>query len=173
MVKTNRNAAAAYGKFDRRKAGRWFRYQYVRLLRAKGGPHRVALGFGIGLAIEMFTLPTGGLAALLILPLVALLRANLAAAFIGFLFGKIIYVPMAFLNVRVGSLVLPKQAEHYFLHHLPHWAARVMEKSLALIVGGMIDGVLLALAAYIPLRMLLTYTANRRKEKRRVRLMQG
>lgn len=82
--------------FQLRSIGRWFRYKYLQLTRAKGGPALVAMGFSIGIFVEMFTLPTGGLAFLLIFPLVYLLRASVASALLGFMFGKVIYLPLMF-----------------------------------------------------------------------------
>jgi uncharacterized protein (TIGR03546 family) len=157
-------------RFEWRNVKRWVRYQYLQLLRAKGGPHIVALGFSIGLAIEMFTLPTGGLAFFLIFPIVYLFRASLASALLGFLFGKIIYLPMSFLNQKVGAWVLPtRQTKHVLLHHLPGWLSSILRHGMDLIVGGMIVGAVLGIVLYFPLRMLLRYTAERRKEKRRHR----
>lgn len=156
-------------RFEWKNVKRWLRYKYLQLLRAKGGPHMVALGFSIGLAIEMFTLPTGGLAFFLIFPLVYIFRASLASSLIGFLFGKIIYLPMAFLNQKVGAAVLSRESKHILLHFLPHWLAEFLKHSLNLIVGGMIVGAALGLILYFPLRLLLKYTNDRRKEKRRQR----
>lgn len=156
-------------RFEWKNVKRWLRYKYLQLLRAKGGPHIVALGFSIGLAVEMFTLPTGGLAFFLIFPLIYIFRASLASSLIGFLFGKIIYIPMAFLNQKVGSLVMPRESKHAVLHFLPHWLADLLKHSLNLIVGGMIVGAVLGLVMYFPLRLLLVYSTNRRKEKRRQR----
>ena len=64
-------------RFDWKSTKRWFKYKYILLLRAKGGPSKVARGFSVGLFVEMFTLPTFGFAFVLIFPLVYLLRANL------------------------------------------------------------------------------------------------
>jgi uncharacterized protein (DUF2062 family) len=159
-------------KINAKQVKRWFKYKYLQLLRAKGGPSFVAMGFSIGLAVEMFTLPTLGLAAVLILPLVYLLRASLAGALIGFLFGKIIYVPVAFLNQKVGALVLTKHFKHQFLHHLPQWLADLLKYNLNLIVGGMIVGTILGILVYFPIKLLLRYHTVRRKERRRARKAQ-
>ncbi|PWK14952.1 DUF2062 domain-containing protein [Tumebacillus permanentifrigoris] len=150
---------------------RWARYKYLQLLRAKGGPSIVAKGFSIGLAIEMFTLPTFGLAALLILPVVYLFRASLPAALIGFLFGKIIYLPMAFFNRMVGSWLVP---EHVLagVHTHSHWMNRmihIIRDALDLTVGGMVVGTALGLIVYLPIRKLLAIYMERRLEKRRHR----
>ncbi|MDB5054680.1 MAG: hypothetical protein JWM44_2730 [Bacilli bacterium] len=151
--------------------GRWFKLKYLLLFRAKGGPAMVAKGFAIGLFIEMFTLPTFGLAAVLILPLVYFLRASLPGALVGFLFGKIIYLPLAFLNVKVGRLILPKHASRdIHFHHA--WLEVVVKKEIYLIAGGIINGLLLGLILYFPVKLLLELYATRRKDKRKKRKAQ-
>jgi uncharacterized protein (DUF2062 family) len=156
-------------RFDWNKTKRWFKYKYLQLLRAKGGPSMVARGFSIGLAIEMFTLPTGGLAFLLIFPLIYLFRANLAGALIGFVFGKIIYIPFAFLNKQVGETLVPKHFKHYLIHQLPNLLSNIVRGSLDLIIGGIVVGAVLGIIVYFPVMLLLQYHANRRKEKRKAR----
>jgi uncharacterized protein (DUF2062 family) len=158
--------------FDWHTSKRWFKYKYLQLLRAKGGPSMVARGFSVGLMVEMFTLPTGGLAFLLIFPLIYLFRGNLAGALIGFVFGKIIYIPFAFLNKHVGEVILPKGLKHYLIHHLPEWLSGIIRGSLDLIAGGMVVGAILAIIVYFPVMLLLRFHANRRKEKRKIRKAQ-
>jgi uncharacterized protein (DUF2062 family) len=159
----------SYTRFQSLK--RWIRYKTLQLFRAKGGPAIVAKGFSIGIAIEMFTLPTLGLAALLILPLVYLFRASLPGALIGFLFGKIIYIPMAFLNQKVGDWIVPED----FLsttHFDSPWIETVfslIRGTLDLIVGGMIVGTLLGLIVYFPIKKLLELAQAKRAEKRKER----
>lgn len=147
---------------------RLVKYKYLGLLRAKGGPSKVSKGFSIGLAIEMFTLPTLGLAAVLIPPLVYLTRASLPGALIGFMFGKIIYIPLAFLNKQVGSLIVPASwYEH--LGFLPGRLESVVKGALDLIIGGMVDGAALGLLIYFPMCLLLDWFARKRREKRKER----
>lgn len=154
-----------------KKTGRWFKYKYLLLLRAKGGAGIVARGFSVGLAIEMFTLPTFGTAALLIIPLVYLLRASLPGALIGFLFGKLVYPLFFFLNKKVGSLVVPKNFGDY-IHFLPNWLEKFIKGAVDLIVGGMIVGAALGIVAYFPIKWLLEWYAAKRKEKRKRRKAQ-
>jgi uncharacterized protein len=147
---------------------RWFKIKYLLLLRAKGGPAMVAMGFSIGLFIEMFTLPTFGLAAVLILPLVYFMRASLPGALVGFLFGKIIYLPFALLNKRIGHWVLPQHFVHR-IHFYPHWLSNLVKDGMDLIVGGIIMGTVLGIVAYFPVRWVLEVYAEKRKDKRRRR----
>lgn len=156
-------------RYDWKSTKRWFKYKYLLLLRAKGGPSMVARGFSIGLFVEMFTLPTAGFAFVLIFPLVYLLRANLPAALIGFVFGKVIYIPMSILNKQVGEALVPKGLKHYLIHHLPNLLSNIIRSGLDLIVGGMVVGLVLGIIAYFPVVLLLKYHTNRRKEKRRIR----
>lgn len=149
--------------------GRWFKYQYVLLTRAKGGPAMVALGFSIGLAIEMFTLPTAGLAFFLIFPLVYALRASMAAALIGFVFGKVIYIPMSFINKQVGALVLPSDIKLHLQQMLPEWLDTFIGFNLKLFVGGVIDGAVLGLLVFYPIKWTLVWYDGQRKERRRKR----
>jgi len=152
-----------------RSIKRWFKYKFLQLQRARNGSSIVARGFSIGLAIEMFTLPTFGLAFFLIFPLVYIMRASLAGALIGFVFGKVIYIPMSFLNKMVGKQVLPRETRHYLLNHMPGWLADTLRFSLEYIVGGIIVGAVLGLLAYFPVMLMLRFAQNKRKERRRRR----
>lgn len=155
--------------FKLHNIGRWFKYQYLKLTRAKGGPAMVALGFSIGLAIEMFTLPTAGLAFFLIFPLVYSLRASMAAALIGFVFGKVIYIPMSFINKQVGALVMPHGIRMHLQQILPDWLDTFLRFNMKLLVGGMIDGAVLGLLVFYPIKWMLEWVDGKRKEKRRKR----
>lgn len=147
---------------------RWFKLKYLQLFRAKGGPSKVAIGFGIGLAVEMFTLPTMGLAFFLIFPFAYFARASVPAALIGFVLGKVIYMPMAILNSKVGAMIIPESFFEY-LEFLPTLIYEFVHGTLKLIVGGIIVGAALGLISYFPIRYLLEFYQDKRKEKRRLR----
>ena len=146
--------------------GRRIKYKFVMLLRAKGGASKVASGFSIGLAVEMFTLPTFGLAFFLIFPLVYLFRASLAGALIGFVFGKMIYVPVAFVNAVVGDWIVSDRFDRW-IQQLPPLLKQAIGVNLKLLVGGIIDGAALGLLAYFPIKRLLQLYAAKRQEKRK------
>lgn len=148
---------------------RWFKLKFLQLQREKNGASIVARGFAIGLAIEMFTLPTFGLAFLLIFPLVYIMRASLVGALIGFVLGKVIYMPMLFINKAVGRWALSSDVRHYILSHLPSYLATPLRFSLELIIGGMIVGAVLGIISYFLVLVMLKFAANKRKEKRRLR----
>lgn len=148
------------------KLRRWLKYKYMMLIRAKGGASIVAMGFAIGLAIEMFTLPTLGFAFVLIFPLCYLLRGNLPAALIGFVFGKVIYLPMMYPNSKVGGWILPKHLR-FHIPVVPEWFNHLLYTNLKLIVGGIVDGAILGLLCYFPIRYSLNAYKAKRKDKRR------
>lgn len=147
---------------------RWLKYKYLLLFRAKGGAAMVAKGFSIGLAIEMFTLPTMGLAFFLMFPVVYFLRASFAGALIGFVIGKVIYIPLAFMNNKVGGWIVSSRFENV-VHFMPDWLEKILYINMKLIVGGMINGLLLGIIAYYPVKILLVLYTKKRQEKRRKR----
>ncbi|MBB6633752.1 DUF2062 domain-containing protein [Cohnella thailandensis] len=151
-----------------RKLQRYVKFQYYKLLRAKGGAAVIAMGFAVGLFVEMFNLPTYGTSFLLIFPLNFVLRGSLAAALVGFVFGKLIYVPMSFLNTYVASSVLPDDFSVQ-LSFLPGWINHALLLNLKLIVGGVIDGAALAFLLYFPIRYSVNAFKRKRKENRRLR----
>ncbi|WP_308638601.1 DUF2062 domain-containing protein [Paenibacillus silvisoli] len=151
-----------------RSIKRWLKLKYTQLMRAPGGPSFVALGFAIGIFVEMFTLPTYGLAFFLIFPLIYMMNASLAGALIGFVFGKIIFIPVAFVNSMVGGWVLPNHIR-ISVPFAPEWLDHMLLVNLKLIVGGIIDGMVLGALFYFPVKMTLRYVANKRKEKRKLR----
>ena len=146
---------------------RYVKYKYLQLFRADGGAAIVATGFSIGLAVEMFTLPTFGLAFFLIFPIAYLIRGSVAGALIGFMFGKLIYPTIFFLNEKVGAWIVPKS----FVQHIvfdPYWLSKLIRYEIKLFVGGIVVGVALGLLFYFPVKWILEYYTHKRKEKRRL-----
>jgi uncharacterized protein (DUF2062 family) len=158
--------------FHIRNMKRWVKYKYMLLTRAKGGPGLVAMGFSIGLAVEMFTLPTAGLAFFLIFPLVYLFRASMGAALIGFVFGKIIYLPLTYVHLKVGGMLLPRGTRHTMLNFLPDWMDVFIRSNLKLFVGGVVVGLALGILVYFPIKWGLQYYDAKRKDKRKKRKAQ-
>jgi uncharacterized protein (DUF2062 family) len=154
-----------------RLLSRWLKYKYMLLIRAKGGASMVAMGFAIGLAIEMFTLPTLGFAFVLIFPLCYMLRGNMPAALIGFVVGKIIYIPMMYPNTKVGGWLLPKHLT-FHLPVVPDWFDHLLVTNLKLIVGGIVDGVILGLIFYFPIKYSINAYKSKRKDKRKLNRVQ-
>lgn len=148
---------------------RWFKLKYILLTRAKGGPTKVAKGFCIGIAVEMFTLPTGGLAFFLIFPLSWFLHGSVAAALVGFVLGKVIYIPIAFVSKMIGQVVIPQSFDEFLNQVLPQWLFEIVGSGIDLIVGGMISGTILAILLYYPVLFLLRWQLEVRKKRRILR----
>ncbi|MCU6796358.1 MULTISPECIES: DUF2062 domain-containing protein [Paenibacillus] len=169
-----RKLATTKKPFQLRNVKRWFKYKYLMLTRAEGGPGLVAMGYSIGLAVEMFTLPTAGLAFFLIFPLIYIFRASMAAALIGFVFGKIIYLPMTYFHLKVGNWLLPHGTRKQLWAFLPDWMDFFVKSNLKLLVGGVVDGIILGILFYFPIKwLLMLYTAKRkqRREAKRANLV--
>ncbi|MEI7025970.1 DUF2062 domain-containing protein [Paenibacillus sp. y28] len=147
---------------------RYIKFKYLMLLRAKGGASMVAAGFSIGIAVEMFTLPTFGAAFLLLFPFVRLFRASMEGALIGFVAGKLVYSMFAFPNARLGRMLLGHKLEPIIDHisFLPH---KLLSFYSQLLVGGIINGLLLGLLLYFPIRWFLQYMLTRRLQRRKER----
>ena len=92
---------------------RRLRYLWLRLLRARGGPHRVALAFSIGLFVGI--MPGIGFGAAAVLAYV--LRLNVAACLLGVLFTNPFAFPFFYaggplLGAWIFGLHLPPEITH-------------------------------------------------------------
>jgi uncharacterized protein (DUF2062 family) len=153
---------------------RWLKYKYFQLLRTPGGPKIVARGFAIGIMVEFITLPTGGLAFFLIFPLTWMMRASLAGTLIGYVFGKILYLPFSPLSYLIGDEIIPHNIEQSIPHGferffalLPELLQTAIVSNVYLLAGGMVVGLGLGFLSYFLILMLLRARASRRVEKRR------
>lgn len=161
-------------KREKKKLNRWFKHKYLKLLRAPGGPTAVARGFGIGLGLEFITLATGGLAFFLIFPLVWVTRSSLAGAMIGFVFGKLIFLPLLPITLDLGRSLLPLELANKIIHYIPHWFPRWLRHSLNqyiyILFGGAIVGGISGLVMFFPIRYMLQNFTAKRLEKRKLKL---
>lgn len=148
---------------------RWLKYKYIQLLRAPGGPDFVARGFSIGIAIEMFTLPTYGLAFFLLFPLAYWLNGSVVGALVGFILGKIIFIPISFISKMVGGWVLPRHLT-FEIPYFPNWIDHFLLVNLKLLVGGIIVGAALGLILFFPVKYSIEFVAKKRKIRRLARI---
>lgn len=149
-----------------RRISRWLKYHYLKLLRVPGAPHFIAKGFAIGMFVEFITLPTLGLAFLLIFPLTRLFAGSLPAALIGFLLGKLLLPFFLAINVHVGNLwlgydTLAKQFEEAISLQL------LKQFGLPLILGSAINGAIIAIIGYFIVKILLIRYQNKRAMTKR------
>jgi uncharacterized protein (DUF2062 family) len=155
---------------------RWIQLKYAHLMRTPGGPDIVARGFAIGIIVEFVTLPTAGLAFLLVFPLVWLTRSSLAAALIGYVIGKVLYLPLSPISYYLGSVALPGEWRWWLvdriesdLSFLPRFFQLALESNLFLLFGGLLVGLVLGAISFLLLRYFLRIQLRRRKVKRQLK----
>lgn len=135
-----------------KKLYRRIKYEYYKLIRMKGAPSFVALGFAVGIFVEFITLPTFGIAFLLLFPLVKAFRCSMPAAVIGFVMGKLVLPLFLVLNYRLGYLIIGHPALSGFSapdQAWQEWLIWIEEKGLAYFTGSAIMGVVVAIASYL------------------------
>lgn len=151
------------------KVYRKIKYYFLKLLRLRANPSIVARGFALGILIEFITLPTLGLAFLLLYPLAIFLRANFAASFIGFISGKFLMLFFLYWNYRVGNLLVGTKISEE-VEHISHFISLAMlkEKGLAFFLGSIVNGFIVALISYIIVYYLLLLYKKRSIAKKAV-----
>ncbi|WP_027416454.1 DUF2062 domain-containing protein [Aneurinibacillus terranovensis] len=131
---------------------RKLKLQYLKLLRSKGAPSIVARSFSLGIFIEFITLPTLGIAFLLLYPLNLLLRGNFTASLIGFIMGKFMLPLFFVINLSVGNRLigrtLEQQARHASDFNLLALWTLVKEKGIAFFIGSATNGLVMSVLCY-------------------------
>jgi uncharacterized protein len=145
---------------------------YYQLIRSQGATSIIARSFAIGMAIEFITLPTVGLAFLLLFPLIKLFRGVFSVALIGFLMGKI-FLPLFFvLNYSVGEFIIGKEKGPVAHSEATHsfFLQFVGQKGLAYLTGSFVNGCIVASLSYV--LVYLALSAYRKGKEKRMRLRQ-
>lgn len=111
------------------------RYLMLRLSRMKASPHKLALGFSLGV-FASFT-PFIGLHILIAAALALALRANLIASAIGTAIGNPITFPVIWLaSYNLGGFLLRHPSHHSIVADLPgHGASLLSDGPIAVIAG--------------------------------------
>ncbi|RXT02872.1 DUF2062 domain-containing protein [Ammoniphilus sp. CFH 90114] len=148
-----------------RKLTRIIRLQYLKLIRAQGATSLIARSFAIGLFIEFITLPTMGLAFLMLFPLIKWFRGSFPVSLIGFTLGKLIVPFFLVLNYKVGAMLFNQQGalmmESFFT------LDSIKEHGLVFLTGSALDGLGMAIVCYgLVYAGLVMY--RKRKEIRRL-----
>jgi uncharacterized protein len=149
-----------------KKLYRRMKYEYYKLIRMKGAPSFVALGFAIGIFVEFITLPTFGIAFLLLFPLVKAFRCSMPAAIIGFVMGKVVLPLFLVLNYKLGYLIIGHPVLYGFSAPYKAWQTWLLwieEKGLAYFTGSAVMGLAVALASYFLVMLALQWYRNRKK----------
>lgn len=152
-----------------KKIYRKLKYEYYKLIRMKGAPSFVARGFSVGLFVEFITLPTFGLAFLLLFPLMKVFRGSLPAGLIAFVIGKLVLPVFMVINYKIGYAIVGKPLnEHLVQGDMPPWEEWLLwmkEKGLAYFTGSAVVGFVAAIASYFLVHAALQL--YRRKKMRR------
>lgn len=150
------------------KIFRKLKLEYYRLIRMKGAPSFVARGFSVGIFVEFITLPTFGLAFLLLFPLVKLFRASLPASLIAFVIGKLVLPIFMVINYNLGYAITGKPLQEHLVHNNEPWEKWLIwmkEKGLAYFTGSAVMGLIVAFSSYFLVSAALQF--YRRKRMRR------
>ncbi|USG67277.1 DUF2062 domain-containing protein [Brevibacillus ruminantium] len=134
-----------------KKIYRKMKYEYYKLIRMKGAPSYVARGFSVGIFVEFITLPTFGLAFLLLFPLVKLFRCSFPAALIAFVIGKMVLPVFMVLNYRLGYSIIGRPLKEHLEHNnesVGGWLVWMKEKGLAYFTGSAVMGLVVAIGSY-------------------------
>ncbi|MBU1183446.1 MAG: DUF2062 domain-containing protein [Pseudomonadota bacterium] len=128
-----------------------------------GDPHYIATGMSIGIFIGIT--PTFPFHTVLALTLAYILRASKAAAAIGVWIGNPLTIPFIYLgSYKTGALILgtsiPFDTKYTTFTELTKLG---IDATLALLMGGIIIGILPAAAAYLITRRLVKKLRSRRR----------
>lgn len=142
---------------------------YYQLIRSKGATSIIARSFAIGLLIEFITLPTLGLAFLLLYPLIRLFKGTFSVALIAFVFGKLILPIFLYFNFHVGEFLVGKKVGKAISHELHSYftITFIKEKGLAFLLGSSINGIIVASISYFLVYYALSF--YRKSKEKRVR----
>ncbi|HJV44995.1 MAG TPA: DUF2062 domain-containing protein [Bacillota bacterium] len=145
---------------------------YYQLIRSKGATSIIARSFAIGLLVEFVTLPTLGLAFLLLYPLIRLFKGVFSVALIGFLMGKLILPIFLYLNFHVGEFLIGKKVGKVLSHEIHSYFSLtfIKERGLTFLLGSFINGVIVASISYF----LVYYglAAYRKAKEKRIQARQ-
>jgi uncharacterized protein (DUF2062 family) len=154
--------------------GNWFispLYKaYKRFLKIRGQPREIALGFALGLFVGMT--PFFGLHTVIAVPLAALFKWNKISAAISVWFTNAATAPIIYsINYLVGARIIGIQkgfswADINSLSAVYHMILKAPEIVWAMIVGGVVLGLPLAVAGYYVIFVIL----RRYQENIRIKL---
>lgn len=151
-----------------KKLYRKMKYEYYKLIRMKGAPSFVALGFSVGIFVEFITLPTFGLAFLLLFPLIKLCRCSLPAGLIGFVIGKLVLPVFMVINYKIGYAIVGKPLNEHMAHNDDTWGRWLIwmkEKGLAYFTGSAVMGVIVAVGSYFLVYAALQWYRGRKTRR--------
>lgn len=169
---------------QKRKANRFARLtralklNFLKLLRAPGGAHKVSTGFAIGFGLELIVISTASLIYLVFYPIVRLSGGSLPAAIVGNVIGKLTFLPILLMPLakQIGSWILPAHSmgqgpvhESTFMELFRgNWSAlsELLLGGLDILAGMSVFGVILGFISYFVVKFFYVRALRRRHERR-------
>jgi uncharacterized protein (DUF2062 family) len=158
------------------KIGRAFKLNGIKLLRSPGGSKKVALGFALGMGIEMLVISTASLIYILFVPIVRISKGSLPAAIIGNVIGKLSFLPVILLPIakRIGKIIYPmkiKSGNHspFSVQHLLHGdfssLVSIFQGGIHVLIGMTILGTVIGIISYF----IVYYFYEKEKKKKLIK----
>jgi uncharacterized protein (DUF2062 family) len=150
-----RRAAALYTRVLKRvwiKCERWFLFHLIRLFRIRAASEKVARGFALGLAVNFY--PTFGFGVLISGFVARVLGGNLAAGLAGGALLTFAWPFLFYLNVRMGSWMRGRRPPLQDPSEVTEKTIDALVWGKNFTVGAIVNSLLVALAAYLLLRLI-------------------
>jgi uncharacterized protein (DUF2062 family) len=141
------------------KLRRFFRFNAIRLFRLRGSSERVARGFALGLIVNFF--PSFGFGVLISGFVARLFGGNALAGFIGGATLTFFWMPLFFLNVRVGSLVFRPHVRVEEMDDVTERTINALVLGRTFAVGAVLNSIVVGLFTYFLVYTLHTYSGPR------------
>ncbi|WP_440119031.1 DUF2062 domain-containing protein [Paenibacillus sp. QZ-Y1] len=157
---------------------RALKLNFLKLLRAPGGAHKVSTGFAIGFGLELIVISTASLIYLLFYPIVRLSGGSMPAAIVGNVMGKLTFLPIILMPLakQIGSWMLPAHSmgqgpvhESAFMELFRgNWSAvsELLLGGLDILAGMSVLGVILGVISYFIVKFFYVRALKRRYERR-------
>lgn len=135
-----------------------FSQMLVRMRQLEGDPHCIARGMAVGIFVSIA--PIIPLQTLVAIALAILVRGSKSAAVLGTWLSNPLTIPLVyFANYKLGCVILgyPKTLDSIAFDSFSHLMEMGLEVTWAMVVGGLVIGAVLGVAAYfITLRLTVT-----------------
>ncbi|MDQ0170155.1 DUF2062 domain-containing protein [Paenibacillus tundrae] len=157
---------------------RAMKLNFLKLLRAPGGAHKVSTGFAIGFGLELIVISTASLIYLVFYPIVRLSGGSLPAAIVGNVVGKLTFLPIILMPLakQIGSWILPAHRMGNGIVHESAWMelfrgnwsalSELLLGGLDILAGMSIFGATLGLISYFVVKFFYVRALKRRYERR-------
>ncbi|MBB6022362.1 uncharacterized protein (DUF2062 family) [Paenibacillus sp. JGP012] len=157
---------------------RAIKLNFLKLLRAPGGAHKVSTGFAIGFGLELIVISTASLIYLVFYPIVRLSGGSMPAAIVGNVVGKLTFLPIILMPLakQIGSWILPAHSMGQGPVHESAWmelfrgnwsaVSELLLGGLDILTGMSVFGLILGFISYFIVKFFYVRALHRRHERR-------